>query len=443
MPIDPKQRIAELKRFHNALDDHAAPPGHPYRVEGIHAASGDPVIDLKTQIDFSDTANLNYFTGQRGTGKSSELLRLKQLLEQEGCFVLYADMVAYLRLTEPIELSDFLISMMGALSDCVREAVNATVSVPSYWERIAQFLQTEVKIEGATAAGVKLSLKDDPVFKKLVQDRAVEHTVKIVQSARAYANEAVSLLRHEKQNPALKVVFIVDSVERLRPTDSSRTESIFQSVVNLFAGQIDSLRFPLMHVVYSVPPYLAALSGGLGGLFGGAIYSLPSIHVFEKNSRTKSTQGVDILLRLVEKRYPEWRDVIHEADLRRLAEYSGGDIRDYFRLLRLCLVRAGRPDTALPIATEIVANAEHMVRNDMMPIAHNDLDWLKRISQSHQHELTEISKLQALARFLESKYVLNYRNGEDWYDVHPLLREIVDAHIPAISAIPVAASANA
>ena len=440
MAIDPKQQMAELKRFHNALDDNAAPPGHPYRVEGIHAASGDPVIDLKTQIDYSDTANLNYFTGQRGTGKSSELLRLKQLLEQEGCFVLYADMVHYLRLTEPIELSDFLISMMGALSDCVREAVNASVSVPSYWERIAQFLQSEVKIEGATAAGVKLSLKEDPEFKRLVQQKAVEHTVKIVQSARKYSEEAVNLLRHEKQNPALKVVFIVDSVERLRPTDSSRAESIFQSVVNLFAGQIDSLRFPLMHVVYSVPPYLAALSGGLGGLFGGAIYSLPSIHVFEKNSRTKSARGVEILLALVDKRYPAWRDVIREDHLWQLAEHSGGDIRDFFRLLRLCLVRAGRPGTTLPVAEEIVDDAEHMVRNDMMPIAHNDLDWLKRISRSHQHELTEINKLQVLARFLESKYVLNYRNGEDWYDVHPLLREIVDAHHPTT---PAASSANA
>jgi hypothetical protein len=25
--------------------------------------------------------------------------------------------------------------------------------------------------------------------------------------------------------------------------------------------------------------------------------------------------------------------------------------------------------------------------------------------------------------------VLNYRNGSNWYDVHPLLREVVDAHV--------------
>ena len=26
------------------------------------------------------------------------------------------------------------------------------------------------------------------------------------------------------------------------------------------------------------------------------------------------------------------------------------------------------------------------------------------------------------------RLVMNYRNGSDWYDVHPLLRDVVDAH---------------
>ena len=33
----------------------------------------------------------------------------------------------------------------------------------------------------------------------------------------------------------------------------------------------------------------------------------------------------------------------------------------------------------------------------------------------------------ALVHDLETKRVLMYRNGEEWYDVHPLLRTLVDA----------------
>ncbi len=36
-----------------------------------------------------------------------------------------------------------------------------------------------------------------------------------------------------------------------------------------------------------------------------------------------------------------------------------------------------------------------------------------------------------LAHFLDNRMVLNYRNGSDWYDVHPLLREVVDNYDPA------------
>lgn len=31
--------------------------------------------------------------------------------------------------------------------------------------------------------------------------------------------------------------------------------------------------------------------------------------------------------------------------------------------------------------------------------------------------------LPQLARFFDTNLVLNYRNGEDWYDVHPLLAD--------------------
>jgi hypothetical protein len=50
---------------------------------------------------------------------------------------------------------------------------------------------------------------------------------------------------------------------------------------------------------------------------------------------------------------------------------------------------------------------------------------LKNIAASHDACLPSNSKLGTLARFFDGKLVLNYRNGEDWYDVHPLIRENV------------------
>ena len=76
----------------------------------------------------------------------------------------------------------------------------------------------------------------------------------------------------------------------------------------------------------------------------------------------------------------------------------------------------------MPVPDALITDAEDAVRNDMLPIANDDRDWLRRIIQSHKPELPSLDALPDFARLQEGKYLLHYRNGEDWYDVHPLLR---------------------
>ena len=78
-----------------------------------------------------------------------------------------------------------------------------------------------------------------------------------------------------------------------------------------------------------------------------------------------------------------------------------------------------------------MAVAENQARTEMLPIPDEYLSWLQRISKSHAAELAVESHLPTLARFLDGRLVLIYRNGDDWYDIHPLLRGIVDAHVPS------------
>lgn len=70
---------------------------------------------------------------------------------------------------------------------------------------------------------------------------------------------------------------------------------------------------------------------------------------------------------------------------------------------------------------------ERGANEEMPPIPADHLRWLKRISETHDTCLRADSELPILAHFLDNRLVLNYRNGKDWYDIHPLLREVVDA----------------
>ena len=76
----------KTRTFYNALNfdtpvdfgqEELAPGlGRDKYVENLHgAAASDPVQELADQIDLSDSAGAYLFTGNRGTGKTTELLR--------------------------------------------------------------------------------------------------------------------------------------------------------------------------------------------------------------------------------------------------------------------------------------------------------------------------------------------------------------------------------
>jgi hypothetical protein len=89
---------------------------------------------------------------------------------------------------------------------------------------------------------------------------------------------------------------------------------------------------------------------------------------------------------------------------------------------------AVRNDDQLPLSLQAVVPAENAARNEMLPIPADHLKWLQRITQNRTTCLERDTDLPTLAHFLDNRLVLNCRNGSDWCDVHPLLREVVDTH---------------
>jgi hypothetical protein len=408
-------------------------------VENLHgAAERDPVQELANQIDLSDSAGAYLFTGNRGTGKTTELLRLATILHGYDCEVFYADMAEYLTLTQRIEVTDFLISVLGAFSEKVAERFGEDPGRRGFFERVRDFLIntnvqfTEVKLP-AGPVEFKAALQQNPTFKEQLQQKTRGLVEQLVRQARDFALEAAQFVRSQRAQPDRKLVLIVDSVERLRGVgDTQDVREVFKSAETVFSSHADKLRFTALNVVYTVPPYLSALAGSLGSVYaGGRIYALPSVHIYEHRPALGEEsapygEGVGKMREIVEKRSPQWGEFFSDAQLARLAQHSGGDLRDYLRMLRLAVARVLQSGK-LPVPASLITDAEDAVRNDMLPIADDDRDWLRRIMASHKPELPSLDVLPDFARLQEGKYLLHYRNGEDWYDVHPLLRAEVSA----------------
>lgn len=393
----------------------------------------DPILALLNRIDLAESESTHLLTGFRGNGKSTELLRLKKALESKGCQVFLVDMLEYVLMTKPLALSDFILSLMAALAGAVEKSPDTELSPlsRSYWEKLSSFLSSKVEMDkidlemkglgGAAKLGLKL--KTEPEFKVLIQKHLEGHLTRLVQDAREFIDGLVVKIREKTGDPDKKVVLLVDSMEQLRGVGED-AEMVYSSVVELFSGQAGNLSFPKLHVVYTVPPYLPVLSPNLGRLVGGnPVTQWPNIHVRNKKG-DPDHDGLTIMVKIIEKRFKNWESFIPRDSLNRLAGVSRGDIRDFFRLVRESAIslRTARQSRAGAELDETMLNRViQQLRIELLPIAKDDAEWLARIHSSKQAELQTEKNLPDLARFLDSNRIMNYLNGEPWYDIHPLL----------------------
>jgi len=406
-------------------------PSDPRYLQPV-AEEHDVVERLRGTIDIS-RQSVQLLSGYRGTGKSTELRRLRRDLVQEGHFVALIDIEEHLDLNTPVDIVDFLLGVAGALGDALRDEsmLGADPLVESVWGRFSKWLGSEVRLNevGLDAEGVvlKAELKANPTFRQLIQQHVANSIGRFAAEVRGFVGECVLALRKRHGGDA-SLVLIVDSIEHARGTTANEAD-IFAGVERLFGQHDDKLRLPDVHVIYTVPPWLRVRRPNIGSLYDGeGLYVIPAHKVRERGTGDAPgavyTAGVDHLRALVHKRGgPGDIDrLLGDAEnLDRIILQTGGHLRDLMRALVSVMLRA----RTLPATREVVDSALAALREQLLPIPLDDARWLAKIARSRSAELAGLDALGDLTRYFEGHLVLSYRNGEAWYDVHPLVRDHV------------------
>ena len=424
-----------LKDFYRSIDGTKgkAPltPDSDFYVEILQQnPSDDPILQLQQRILLAESESVNLLSGFRGNGKSTELRRLKRALENDGCYVVMVDLLDYVLTTKPIELSDFILSLMAALANELEQQSGLKTLSESYWQRLTDFLRSEVKLEnaklGLSAAGIEVNLqaklKTEPSFKRQMQEHLRAHTRGLVEQAQQFVIELIAKLREQSQDPDLKVVLLIDSLEQIRGVGAD-SQSVHDSVVELFSGQADSLQFPQLHVVYTVPPFLPILAKNMSRLLGeNPLTFWPNIHVRQGDGAPDS-DGLATMRQIIKQRCSYWQDYFSAVQLDEIATASGGDLRDFFRLTKECVLSLliDQPSADSHVSSSITEKVKQQLLNEMLPIAEQDARWLAQIHLSQDASLPSTSDAPTLARFFDNNLVMNYLNGKPWYDIHPLL----------------------
>lgn len=429
----------QLRAFRAALIETDLPiaPDDPKYVPGLHGSDDEDVISALLEEILTRPAldsHLFYFSGQRGTGKSTELRRLEQLLLGESAQVIRFDSLDFITETEKVTVESVLLLVTAGLAAWADTHHRQDFLHANAWTRFSNWLQTDVELTEFTAQGLKVKLKEQQVS-VAEKIRKLSTPLEWTNTVQGFAGEIIEFIRQSTRRD--RVVVIVDSLERLRGVSGADQDAMFQHVITTFAGDFDRLRIPSASVVYSVPPYLALMADVRNFV---TCFALASVRVYGKpisngnptaHRRQPRPEGLEKMRNLIDRRYADWGQVLNESALDELAKASGGDLRHFMQ--RLVSGVVGKAQFALdrvplkagdPVLNQVIdenrGETERLTVRSEWPL-------LADIARTHNAIAADRGEsLRTLARLFDTRVILNYRNGAEWFDIHPLLWPLID-----------------
>ncbi len=392
----------------------------------------DVVKTLFNTIVRSDRSRHQLCTGHRGSGKSTELLRLKDRLERGGYAVIYFEADDDLDLNDLV-YSDLLLAMARRIEEKARQlgvSLEQELKGIERWFAEVVYTQDEWKqvereLQAEAALGIGLPEKIPLVarlFARITGQIKTGHDVK--KEIRRKLDQQVSqlieqvnvlLLRFEAElkSGAKRVVLIVDNLDRivLKDLDNGRT-----SHDELFIEHGEQLRSLNCHVVYTVP---------ISMLYSIKATQLTSL--FPRHQIVPMVRVIDREGRPAAKGLQRMQDILAQRiDLSMLCEAEAVDL--------LCANSGGHPRQLMALATYAI---EHADENAAPPITKRAAEraigrlvneYSRMIPEEHFDKLARVHTLKTVQNdadhqaMLYNLSVLEYTNGQPaWHDVHPVV----------------------
>lgn len=434
---------AQIKTIYNYFSPfEPLKPGDPCYVN-CSAVRGEENIfrELGKKIINSNRTTYQLYGGHRGAGKSTELLRLEQYLDRNGCLVVYFD--SDLQDIDPNDANS-----TDILLACTRHVVKAlrNYAQPATLDKLTQYFRSrfeelkdvamaEVEISDPQIAldFLSMTLKTVPSSRAAIRKQVDLNGLTLTQILNELITGARERLRDTHKD---KIVVIADSLDRipLKRLDDNST-----NLEQIFVDRADQMRQLDCHIIYTLPVSLAysPAVAQLANLYDDP-QILPMVKVREQDG-TINGAGLAILQDIIAQRLRvaldrEGLDVATEvfssAELRdRLCLMSGGHIRDLIRFVQNALDWVDE----LPMTPKAVNRALAQSRNTYHD-AVNAEDW-PRLAQVAQAK--DIENMDEYRKLLFNRCVLEYCDTDDegelvkWYDVHPLLK-LVDEFKEAV-----------
>lgn len=417
-----------LTEIYSAFEPFLPPPPGTYVDCEEVRGRWNVVRELGNQITRSKEPTCQLYTGHRGVGKTTELLRLKSHLEEKHYSVVYFAANDDVELQDA-EYADILLACTKNLVQAIRIEENNPLFdwVSDRWQSFKDFVNSEVAFDQLTFeqklsqfSQITASVRLVPNARRELRKRLNDSTPSLIVALNSFISEARKRLSSECKG----IVIIADNLDRISENNSDGQNNFDE----IYLNRSELMRGLECHVIYTVPiqmiysPRVTRLEDN---------YSKPDVLpmvMVKALAGGVNEAGLDKLKELICRRLyqidsdlPDYLDtyVFDSAQTRRrLCFMSGGHMRVLMQLLQ----KAMDWTDELPITAEAAETAIEDLR-DTYRTAISPRRWkvLAKTHLSKQLENDEDSLLLLLNRCLLE---YRYREGSrliHWCDVHPLL----------------------
>ena len=427
-----------LRDAYNAVDPAMPlPSGDPRYVDCTDVRGNENAIShLYNAVAWSDRHTHQLFTGHRGCGKSTELLRLQARLEQTGFAVIYFEADADLD-PQDLTYSDLLLAVARRVESEMSERdmpldadllknVERWFAESLYTEDEWRTVQRELGAQASLGVPALLSpfaqlaayitgqIKTGREIKKSIRQKLDPRIAQLIDNVNLLLNDAALKVRQRGQTD---LALLIDNLDRTALTDLGGGRTSHDALYIEHGEQLTALD---CHVVYTVPisMFYGPKATLLRSIFPDS-HVLPMIktHGPRRAGGADSAAGLARLRQILTERLD--LDLLFEPGaVEYLCRACGGHPRDLMILVRQAIDYAVERTTQ-PITLDAVRRAEGRLVaafSRMVPEAH--FSKLARVYLTN-----EVANDSDHQQMLFNLSVLEYANGlEPWHDVHPAVQ---------------------
>ena len=380
---------------------------------------------LKQEILASQANGKVIFTGHRGCVKSTLLNEFAGQMRKQQHFVVFFS------IAEMVEMSDVNhVNILYAIAlMLLSKATKLQVPIPDatknnllnwFTETKSQTYTDQLKQEMSLGVNVLEFLQG-----KLQKEDTFRQEIKVTYERRVseLSNTIDSIAAAIQSATDKEVLVIIDDLDKL---DLSVVEAIYRDNIN-------ALFSPNMRIIFTIPISVVREPGLLATLQSFCQIILLSVMEFFPQGQAHQLAGqpleesVDILLGVLNRRIDP--ALIEPDVLRQLVLLSGGVLRELIRLAQECcrecmLELELAPDQAtVVINDEILAAAVKTLRNQFARSLGSQLYDL--LVQIYANFTPPDARSPQFLELLHGLYVLEYENDDLWYDLHPLVTDLL------------------